>query len=44
MEFAGKHNIGTLDASNQMESIVRGMVGKSLTYKKLVSGIDGGLH
>ena len=35
-EFAGRHNFRTLDTINQMEVIVRGMVGKSLTYKKLV--------
>lgn len=43
-EFAGKHNNRTMDTINQMEGIVRGMVGKNLTYKKLVSGIDGRLH
>ena len=43
-EFAGKHNNRTMGTINQMEGIVRGMVGKNLTYKKLVSGIDGRLH
>ena len=43
-EFAGKHNTRTLDTIKQMESIVRGMVGKNLTYKKLVSGVDGRLY
>ena len=35
-EFAGRHNTRTLDAIRQTDSIVRGMVGKNLTYKKLV--------
>ena len=43
-EFAGKHNTRTLDTIKQMESIVRGMIGKNLKYKNLVSGVDGRLH
>ena len=35
-EFAGRHNTRTLDAIRQTDSIVRGMVRKNLTYKKLV--------
>ena len=36
-EFAGRHNTRSQDTIDQMKSIVRGMVGKQLTYKKLVS-------
>ena len=35
-EFAGRHNIRKLEPLERMESIVRGMVGKRLTYKMLV--------
>lgn len=36
-EFASRHNTRSQDTIDQMKSIVRGMVGKQLTYKKLVS-------
>ena len=35
-EFAGRHNTHPLDTIKQMESIVQGMIGKSLTYEELV--------
>lgn len=34
-DFAGRHNVRTMDTLPQMEHIVRGMVGKRLTYKAL---------
>ncbi len=36
-EFAGKHNIRDQDTLDQMQSVVTGMVGKRLLYRKLVS-------
>ena len=36
-EFAGKHNIRNQDTIDQMQSVVAGMVGKRLLYKKLVA-------
>jgi len=36
-EFAGRHNIRSKDTIDQMQSIVRGMVGKQLAYKDLVA-------
>jgi len=43
-EFAGRHNNRSLDTIRQMESIVRGMVGKRLKYRNLIGGIDGRLN
>ena len=36
-EFAGKHNSRSLDTIRQMENIAKGMVGKSMTYRELIS-------
>ena len=36
-EFAGRHNVRNLDTVDQMSSMVRGMDGKRLRYKDLVS-------
>ncbi len=36
-EFSGRHNQRKADTIDQMKGIVRGMVGKRLTYKKLIS-------
>lgn len=36
-EFAGRHNIRPLDTIDQMKSMVRGMDGKRLRYKDLIS-------
>ena len=36
-EFAGRHNVRTMDTADQMKSIVRGMVGRRLKYPDLVS-------
>lgn len=36
-EFAGRHNVREMDTIDQMEFLAKGMVGKSLPYKKLVS-------
>ena len=35
-EFAGKHNIRDLDTIAQMRSVLRRMIGRRLTYKRLV--------
>ena len=35
-QFAGKHNIRSMDTIDQMESVVLGMQGKQLTYNALV--------
>ena len=43
-EFAGRHNTRSIDTIRQMESIVRGMVGKRRKYDELVSGTDGRLN
>ncbi len=36
-EFAGRHNHRPLDTVNQMQGIVKGSVGKKLTYKQLAA-------
>ena len=36
-EFAGRHNHRGLDTKDQMQAIVRGMVGKRLMYRSLIS-------
>ena len=36
-EFAGRHNIRSMDTINQMESVVLGMHGKRLRYQDLVA-------
>ena len=43
-EFAGRHNIRSLDTIDQMQSVVNGMLGKRLEYKDLVSGVDGRMN
>ncbi len=40
-QFAGKHNIRPLDTIKQMTVVARGLVGKRLTYDKLIE--DNGL-
>lgn len=37
-EFAGRHNRRPMDTADMMAASVRGMVGKLLTYAKLVAG------
>ena len=43
-EFAGRHNDRESDTVDQMGNLVRGMAGKSLTYKELIApnGLDSG--
>ena len=36
-EFAGRHNVRTLDTEGQMASMVRAGVGKRLTYENLIT-------
>ena len=36
-EFSGRHNVRELDTIDQMASLAKGMVGKKLPYKELVS-------
>ena len=36
-EFAGRHNVKDLETIDQMAVLARGMIGKSLPYKELVS-------
>lgn len=36
-EFAGRHNVREMDTIDQMALLAKGMVGKKLPYKKLVS-------
>jgi len=36
-QFAGKHNIRTLDTLDQMRSVVLGMLGKRLRYRELIA-------
>ena len=36
-EFTGRHNVRDLDTVAQMSTLVRGMVGKRLTYRELVA-------
>ena len=36
-EFSGRHNVRCLDTLDQMKSMVRGMDGKRLRYKDLIS-------
>ena len=36
-EFAGRHNVRELDTIDQMAFLAKGMVGKKLPYKELVS-------
>ena len=37
-EFAGRNNMRDLDTIDQMSTLARGMVGKRLTYRKLIAG------
>ena len=37
-EFAGKYNVRELDTIDQMAFLAKGMVGKRLSYKKIVEG------
>ena len=39
-EFAGRHNIREADTMDQMASMVKGLLGKRLRYRDLVSS-DG---
>ena len=36
-EFSGRHNVRNRDTMDQMSGLARGMVGKRLTYRELVS-------
>ena len=36
-EFAGRHNMRSLDTADQMAALARGMVGKRLRYKQLIA-------
>ena len=36
-QFAGKHNLRSMDTIDQMASVVKGMVGKRLRYKDLIA-------
>lgn len=36
-EFAGRHNVREMDTIDQMEFLAKGMVGKKLSYKDLIS-------
>ena len=36
-EFTGRHNVREMDTTDQMELLARGMVGKRLPYRELVS-------
>ena len=36
-EFAGRHNARPADTIDQMQATAKGMVGKRLTYQKLVN-------
>ena len=36
-EFAGKHNLRQLDTLDQMESVVRRLMGRRLRYKRLIA-------
>ena len=36
-EFAGRHNVRELDTIEQMKAVAKGMVGKKLLYKELIS-------
>ena len=36
-EFAGRHNVRSLDTNDQMQTMMRGMVGKRLRYQELVA-------
>ena len=35
-EFAGRHNVRNLDTLHQMALLVKGLVGRRLTYAELV--------
>ena len=35
-EFAGRHNVRSMDTVDMMVALVRGMVGKRLTYENLI--------
>ena len=37
-EFSGRHNVRDLDTVDQMATLARGMVGKRLTYRRLIAG------
>jgi len=34
-DFSGRHNVRSLDTMSQMQTIVTGMIGRRLTYKRL---------
>ena len=36
-EFAGRHNIRSMDTIKQMGTIARAMIGKQLQYKELIA-------
>ena len=36
-EFSGRHNVRDRNTIDQMSGLARGMVGKRLTYRELVS-------
>ena len=36
-EFAGRHNQRSLDTTEQMRSVARGLVGKRLQYRELTA-------
>ena len=36
-EFAGRHNVREFDTIDQMAFVARGMIGKKLLYKELIS-------
>ena len=38
-EFAGRHNIRTMDTMDMMETVVENMVGERLTYKDLINRV-----
>ena len=39
-EFAGRHNIRTFDTIDQMAAVARGMIGKRMTYKELITDAE----
>ena len=38
-EFSGRHNVREMDTIEQMALLAKGLVGKKLPYKELVSGV-----
>ena len=43
-EFEGRHNARPLDTENQMEGMVKGAVGKRMTYASLIGPVDSRLQ